>query len=276
MFELPELICLIEQMNQVLAGKVIREGNLGNSPHKFVWYNRTHEEFTELTAAKTIGQATVRGRWLSLAVEPGYVLVIGECGGKILFHPAGEPIPAKYHLILHFIDGSFFTITTQMWGAMELYQQGDELQRQYIKEMRVPPLDPGFTFIYFSTLVDDLKQKEKRSAKSLLTQDQLIPGLGNAVAQDILFNAHLHPRHSIQDMAMDQVRDLYESIQSTVQQVMHQGGRSDETNLVGQPGGYRRLMDKTSAGQPCPVCGTKIQSMQYLGGSCYYCPVCQK
>jgi formamidopyrimidine-DNA glycosylase len=275
MFELPELICFSRQMNQSLQGLVVREGSLGNSPHKFVWYNRSHDEFTQLTAGKTVGTASARGRWLFLPLEPGYVLVVGECGGKMLHQPAGIALPAKYHLAIRFNDDSLFTITTQMWGAMELYVKGEELKRQYIKDMRVPPLDPAFTREYFSGLVSNLAALEKRSAKSLLTQDQLIPGLGNSIAQDILFNARLNPRHPIQGMTADQVQALYDSIQSTVAECVRMGGRADEFDLHGKPGGYRRVMDKSAAGQPCPVCGTTVQSIQYLGGSCYFCPQCQ-
>ena len=57
MFELPEFITLTKQINEVLPGKVIQQGALGNSPHKFVWYNRSHEEFAQLTQGKTMGQA---------------------------------------------------------------------------------------------------------------------------------------------------------------------------------------------------------------------------
>jgi len=49
MFELPEFATLASQINDVLAGKVIKKGSLGNTPHKFVWYNRTPNEFEELT-----------------------------------------------------------------------------------------------------------------------------------------------------------------------------------------------------------------------------------
>ena len=57
MFELPEFVTLAKQFNDTLQGKTIRSGSLGNKPHKFVWYNRTHEEFTELTRGKTVGDA---------------------------------------------------------------------------------------------------------------------------------------------------------------------------------------------------------------------------
>jgi len=276
MFEISEYTVLARQIKATLAGKTIRAGELGNSPHKFVWYNRSHEEFTQLTAGKVTGAPRVQGRWMSIPLEPGYVLLFGECGGKILFHPAGSPLPVKYHLLLHFEDGSALSATTQMWGAMELYEAGQEQERQYVKDMRPTPLDPQFTFDYFNNLIDELLEGQKRSAKSLLTQEQTIPGLGNAIAQDILFRAKIGPRRALNEFTPGQRRDLYAAIVDTVREVIAGGGRNDETDLFGQPGRYSRIMDSGAAGKPCQDCGATIQKMQYLGGACYFCPKCQQ
>ena len=276
MFELAEFAILCRQINDALKGKTVRRGELGNSPHKFVWYNRTHEEFERLTRGKTVGEATSRGKWLFVALEPGYVLVLGECGGKVLLHSPGAKLPIKYHLHITFEDGSFLTATTQMWGAMELYEQGAEQDRQYIKDMRTTPIEPEFSPEYFDNLLDDLVTGKKRSAKALLTQDQLIPGLGNAIAQDILFRAGLSPKHPIAELDGDQRRALYEAIVSTVAEVIEEGGRYDEFDLCGNRGGYVRLMDKNAVGRPCPACGGAVEKIQYLGGACYFCPICQE
>jgi formamidopyrimidine-DNA glycosylase len=275
MFELPELITLARQINETIRGKIIQEGHLGNSPHKFVWYNRKPEEFTRLTKGKTVGETYGKGRWLFLRVEPGYILVLGECGGKILFHSAGMKLPEKYHLWLAFEDGSALTTLTQMWGAMELFDAGMEKERKYVKDMRITPVDPEFTFEYFSVMIDELLQGEKRSVKSLLTQDQLIPGLGNAIAQDIMFYSHLHPRRALAELTSSQRHDLYAAIKDKVNEVIEKGGRYDETDLFGKPGGYVRLMDSAAAGKPCPECGRTVEKIQYLGGACYFCPKCQ-
>ena len=275
MFELPEYITIARQMNQSLAGKTVLQGNLGNTPGKFLWYNRSHEEFTQLTSGKTIGAATVRGRWLFVPLDPGYVLVLGECGGKILYHEPGSAVPKKYHLHITFEDDSFLTTMTQMWGAMELYEAGRELEREYIKNMRPTPTDPEFTYDYFDQLVGEVRQERNYSAKALLTQDQLIPGLGNAIAQDILFQAKLHPRHDIGDLESHQRRVFYDAIQQTVNDVVEAGGRYDEVDLYGKPGRYARIMDKNALGYPCPRCGGKVTKIQYLGGSCYLCESCQ-
>ena len=275
MFELPECVVLANQINETLKGKTIQRGILGNSPHKFVWYNRSPDEFAKLTKGKKIGQAQAKGRWIFIPVDPGYILVLGEFGGKLLYHQPGSKLPKKYHLYIIFDDDSFLTVTTQMWGAKELYESGEEQNREYIKDMRPTPIDPEFTYDYFTELLDTLIAGKKRSAKALLTQDQIIPGLGNAIAQDILFRSHLHPRHPIADFSIDERKVLHNTIVSTVGEVIDKGGRYDEFDLYGQPGGYVRLMDKNAVTRPCPGCGGEIEKIQYLGGSCYVCSNCQ-
>jgi formamidopyrimidine-DNA glycosylase len=275
MFELPEFVTLARQMDDALTGKTVQKGNLGNTPHRFVWYNRTPKQFAALTRGKTVGRAWSEGKWLFLPLDPGYHLVLGECGGKLLYHPPGADVPAKYHLCLEFTDGSSMTAMTQMWGAMELYEKGKERARKYICDMRPTPDAPAFSWVYFDRLIESLTAGERKSAKGLLTQEQLIPGLGNAIAQDILFTARLHPRHPIEELTTRQRRALHRAIVRTVNAVVRRGGRYDETDLFGQPGGYVRIMDKNRVGRPCPACGHRIEKMQYLGGACYFCPHCQ-
>ncbi len=129
MFELPELTTIARQMNETVAGKAIAEGSLGNSPHKFVWYNVDHDEFTRLVRERLIGLAHAEGKWLFVPLEPDYVLLLGEWGGRILYHEAPAEPPAKYHLYLAFDDGTAFSATTQMWGGVGLFERGQE--RQY-------------------------------------------------------------------------------------------------------------------------------------------------
>ena len=275
MFEMPEFLTLARQMNETLKGKKIQRGQLGNSPHKFVWYNRSHDEFEKLTKAKIVGKARAKGKWLFISLEPDSVLLLGEWGGKVLYHTPGSRVPEKFHLHLLFQDDSFLTATTQMWGAVELRERGDEESGEYIRNMRATPTDPEFTFDYFRTLVDGLAGGKKRSAKGLLTQDQILPGLGNAIAQDILFRAGLHPKRPISDIEPHELRLLYDTIVGIVEEVKGKGGRYDEFDLFNNRGGYVRVMDKAALRRPCPGCGGEVLKIQYLGGACYLCPYCQ-
>lgn len=93
MFELPEYVTIVRQMNETLKGKIIKRGVLGNTPHRFVWYNRKPDEFEKLTKGKKIGEAWAKRKWLFIHLNPGYVLLFGECGGKMLYHQPGAKVP---------------------------------------------------------------------------------------------------------------------------------------------------------------------------------------
>ena len=276
MFELPEYTVLSSQINETLKGKAVISAVLGNSPHKFVWYNLSCEEFSKKMRGKTIGESYSRGRWLFIKILPGYILVLGECGGKILYHRKGYKKPSEYHLFIDFKDGTAFSVTTRMWGAMELYKEGKEKERQYIKDMRPTPVDKNFTQEYFLSLVEECLDTDVKTVKAILTQNQLIPGLGNSIAQDIMFNAGFGPKFPLKKLADKDMKTLYDAIIKTVSEVIKKKGRYDEFDLFGELGKYKRKMDKNSTGKPCPRCGIRIEKIQYLGGACYYCPGCQR
>lgn len=274
MFELPEYLTIAKQMNKSISGKTVLSGVMGNSPHKFVWYNQNPQTFSRIVNGKTIGDAYCKGRWLFIPLEPGYVLVLGECGGKIILVDSNN-VPSKYHLLLNIEGNKSIYAMTQMWGAMELYRKGEELKRQYIADMRTTPLDKEFTYKYFKSLIDEARSEKKRSVKSLLTQDQLIPGLENSIAQDILFNARLHPKTQIEVLSEEEIMTLYKSIKETVNDAAKNDGRNDEYDFYGNLGKYERVLDSKSIERGCPVCKSKIEKIQYLGGSSYYCSKCQ-
>ena len=277
MFEIPEYATIAAQMVESFTGKKITGGSLGNSPHKFVWYNRKPSEFEKLIKGKTVGKAYTRGRWLFVPLEPGYVLVLGECGGKIFLHETASLLPEKYHLSLLFDDGTALSVATQMWGAMELYEKGKEGQgNKYINQMKTTPLDPGFTVKYLTGLIRESVKLGGKSVKALLTQNQLIPGLGNSIAQDIMFTARLHPKQPLEALEKEHIKRLHGAILQTLNAAIKRGGRNDEFDLYGDHGKYVRLMDSNAVGRPCPECGTKIKKIAYLGGAAYLCPKCQE
>jgi hypothetical protein len=64
MFELPGYMTLARQLAATVTGKQIREGHLGNLPHKFVRYNRKPGKFESLTVGKCPWRGLRKGTWL--------------------------------------------------------------------------------------------------------------------------------------------------------------------------------------------------------------------
>jgi len=163
-----------------------------------------------------------------------------------------------------------------MWGFVSLL---DESQFSELPP-GVPPLAPAVPVERFETMLGPYPARRSKGIKGFLVATShhtpdCINGLGNAIVQDILFNAGLSPKRKTQDITPYDRRRLYDAIQETVRQAADLGGRYDEVDLFGRQGRYVRLMDSKAAGKPCPNCGRPIEKISYLGGACYLCPACQ-
>jgi formamidopyrimidine-DNA glycosylase len=201
------------------------------------------------------------------------ILLIGT---PIRYHAEAEKLPKKHQLLLEFEDFTAMSCTIQMWGAMFCFKDGENGGfSDYHKAKQTPsPLSEAFDRAFFDTLFDG--NSGKLSAKAFLATEQRIPGLGNGVLQDILFNAKIHPKRKINTLSENDKTTLFNSIKSTLAEMTFQGGRDTERDLFGCPGGYRTILSKNTVGKPCSFCGTEIKKEAYLGGSIYYCGGCQK
>jgi formamidopyrimidine-DNA glycosylase len=275
MIELPEALIIARQMSQELKGKQIESGIRGNVPHKFAFYNCSAEEYEAILKGKMMGEATGHGSAILASVEPDYTLVLGGGGERILFHQSESTLPKKHHLLLHYQDGTYLTVTVQGWGNALLLHQSELVEHPHVGEKRVSPLSDAFTFEYLQGLFEELEEEDPRSVKFFIISEPGIWGVGNGYLQDILFRAKIHPRRRAIDIIEEERRALHQAIRETLKQAVELGGRDTERDLYNRRGGYRRILDSKSVGQPCPECGTPVEKIQYLGGACYLCPSCQ-
>lgn len=274
MYELPEIVTLARQIGDELTGAKITSCERGNSPHKWVWYSYEPEEYERICVGRTIGATEAHGNRVACRVEPGYVLQMGDMGGKMLLHADGSTLPKKRHFMLGFEDGRYFTITVAGWGGIWLLADGEPVP-YYGLRPRVPVIGDEFTYERFKELLEEDAQRGKRSVKAFLASESPLDGIGNGYVQDICFNAGLHPRRDLTGLTGRERQRFYNAIRKTLATAIELGGRDTESDLYGQPGGYVARMDKRANGQPCPECGTSIEKISYLGGSCYFCPSCQ-
>ena len=162
-----------------------------------------------------------------------------------------------------------------MYGGMWAFPAGSFDNKYYrIAKENISPLTNAFNSSYFDTLFTE--KTKKLSLKAFLATEQRIPGLGNGVLQDLLFNAKMHPKKKANTLSEEDKNELLKSLKSTLNQMVVEGGRNTETDLYGQWGGYKTILSRNSAGKPCSICGTVIKKESYMGGSTYFCPFCQK
>lgn len=273
MIELPEAVSISHQINEIISGKRIINVTAGQSPHKFAWYFGNPQEYHELLSGKIISKATGYGGLVEIKADDAIIL-LGD-GTNIRYFVEGEKPPKKHQLHIEFEDYSSIYCTVQMYGGLWAFEDGVNDNKYYLVAKEKPsPLSDSFNMDHFNNLL--CQCSEKMSLKAFLATEQRIPGLGNGVLQDILFNAGLHPKKKINTLTEADKELLFDSIKMTIAKMTIKGGRDTERDLYGCFGGYKTILSKNTAGRPCHFCGAIIKKEAYMGGSIYYCETCQK
>jgi len=279
MIELPETHVLAKQINEALVGKTIREVRANAHPHSFAWFSIDDPSaYHPMLAGKKITGAnpgtgyTCGGNTEILCEDMALVI-----STPIKYHEIGEKLPKSHQLLLVFDDDSHLTCTVQMWGAMFCYAisdiEGDKMPGHFGNARKPDPLSDAFDEAYFEALRRDCKPS--LSAKAFLATEQRIPGLGNGVLQDILFNAAVHPKRKLETLDDEDMTKLFSSVKLTLKEMKDGSGRDTEKDLFNQNGDYQTILSKNTLAYPCRVCGSNLIRQAFLGGNIYFCPTCQ-
>jgi formamidopyrimidine-DNA glycosylase len=273
MLEIPEAAVMARQMNTTIQNKTIAQAVAAQSPHGFAWYCGDPAGYPALLNGKTVGCTVNRAGQVEISVQE--VVLLFSDGVNLRFHTSAQEQPAKHQLLIEFTDGTALSGTVAMYGGLACFPQGTYDNPYYQMACQKPsPLTEDFSSAYFADLFQT--DTEKLSLKAFLATQQRIPGLGNGVLQDILYNAGLHPKRKVATLDADDRAKLYFAVKNTLEEMTRCGGRDTERDLFGNAGGYVTQVSKNTVGQYCPRCGQVIQKQAYLGGSIYFCPSCQK
>lgn len=272
MLEIPESITLARQLNDTVYGKTIQNVIANQSPHKFAFYFGDPKDYNELLSGHVIGESKAFGSMVEISVN-NRRLVLSE-GVNFRYYDHVKKIPTKHQLLMKLNDGSKLVASVQMYGALQAFFEGNNDNKYYLIAREKPsPVNAMFDFAYFRSLRTE--DTNILSVKSFLATQQRIPGLGNGVLQDILFEAKIHPKRKMESITKEEYFNVFQSIKKMIKLMVELGGRDTEKDLFDQPGRYKTILSRNTADEPCSICGTKIEKSSYLGGVIYWCPECQ-
>lgn len=273
MIELPEALTLARQSNEILAGKKVVHVFNATKLHRFTFFHDDPLEYDTQLMGKTIESAKGYGIFVDLVFTGGTILSIGD-GTNMKYGNPGDKIPAHYQLLITFEDESFLVFTVAMYGSIGVYPDGIIEEKYHtLSASGISPLSGNYTEEIFRKLFTGTKKD--LSAKALLATEQRIPGVGNGVLQDILFNARIHPKRKISTFSEKDRSVLFRSLKTTLQEMTDLNGRDTQKDLLGNNGVYKTILSAKTWKNPCPVCGGEIVKENFLGGTIYYCPACQ-
>ncbi|TES90754.1 MAG: hypothetical protein E3J87_09315 [Candidatus Cloacimonadota bacterium] len=131
-------------------------------------------------------------------------------------------------------------------------------------------LSPSFTESYLKAQL----LKERKQLKIFLKDQNKIAGIGNAYANEILWDAQLSPFKSSDSLTARDVKKLF----SSIRKVLRNGIKEIEKRVRGklfikEPRDFMIVHNKKDA--PCPGCENKIEWVYSKKNTTYYCPHCQ-
>jgi formamidopyrimidine-DNA glycosylase len=118
-----------------------------------------------------------------------------------------------------------------------------------------------------ATELGDRLAGSRRVLKPALMDQTVVAGLGNLLADEILWQARINPRRETRKLSEADRRRLYRTLTSVLRQSVRVG------RVPGRPGwltGHRDDRD----GQ-CPRCGTALRRTRLGGRTTAWCPRCQ-
>ncbi|HEU5107327.1 MAG TPA: zinc finger domain-containing protein, partial [Micromonosporaceae bacterium] len=109
--------------------------------------------------------------------------------------------------------------------------------------------------------------------KGVLTDQEVLAGVGNAYSDEILHAAKLSPFALTHRLTDEQMTRLYEATQQTLRDAVERSVGQKAATLKSEKRSGLRVHART--GLPCPVCGDTVREVSFADSSLQYCPRCQ-
>ncbi len=197
---------------------------------------------------KLVFQPLLRG-WISLDPEPNVDQLM-----KLKFEGTE----------LHFIE-------FEKRGLAGLFIVRKPEGLSFLKNLGVDPLSPDFKLEKFKELL----RERKDNLKKFLLDQKAVCGIGNAYADEILWEARLSPFRKCGKLDESEMQKLFSSITKVLQEAIKVIREKAGDGLP--PFEFREhLKVHRREGSPCPRCGAKIKAVWEGDRGTFYCPECQK
>jgi formamidopyrimidine-DNA glycosylase len=178
--------------------------------------------------------------------------------------PGSGPIALRVRLD----DGSGFDLTeagTQKSLAAYLVRDPNEVPG-------VARLGPDVLAVDRDTFAERLRSR-RGQVKGVLTDQEVLAGVGNAYSDEILHVAKLSPFALTNRLTEEQMTTLYEATRQVETDAVARSVGQRAAELKGEKRAGLRVHART--GLPCPVCGDTVREVSFADKSLQYCPTCQ-
>ena len=272
--ELPEVETTARGLRERVLGRTIV--TVGSLDWPRMAPNATLETLDKTAVGRTIESIARRGKYVIVGLAgDAYLVLHRKMSGNLVLRTTDLPIAAHTHLTVTFDDGwRLDFVDPRKFGRIYLFLGRDALDAFLDERLGPEPLE-----IERGEL-DTLLERRRGRLKSLLLDQTFLAGIGNLYADEILWEARLHPQRSVESLSARERARLHEAIQHILSTAIERRGTSlsDYVDADGEPGTNQEFLQVYGrAGLPCPreKCGRPIERLVVAQRGTWICPTCQ-
>lgn len=185
--------------------------------------------------------------------------------GKLSVETA-EFAPGKHdHLVLFQKDRALVFHDPRQFGRIQ-FQQGKETPKWWSK-LPAQPHEVGFK----RTFVEEFFARRKKvPIKAALLMQEAFAGIGNWMADEILWRAKVNPRRRVESLSSEEVNDLWKQTRWVSREALKKIAPSHSD----PPKGWL-FHERWGRRGICPRCGSELKRAEVGGRTTAWCPICQ-
>lgn len=265
--ELPDLVYIEKKLSDFASGKkivtvIIKE--------PVVIRVLTEEPFEQALVKKRFKEVYRHGPFLGFRFHEKIELVLHPMLAGRLKISSNEKKPGRdLCFSLKMDDGTFLSyLDNKKMGKVYLIRPGDYQNIPRFLNQGVNLIDQEFTLEKFQSLI----KKQRKQVRVFLMDQTQLSAIGNAYADEILFDAGIHPKTFCYQLDQSDIKQLFESIIKVINWGI------TEVEKAQQPIDVKvrdHVKVRNRRNLPCPECGTTIRRTGVLGYDSFFCPQCQ-
>lgn len=269
--ELPEVETVKETLKLKIIGKKIKNIDIY---YNDIIENINVEDFKEKLKYETFNDIYRKGKWLIFKLDNYYLLSHLRMEGKFNLKESNDYLNKHEHVVFTFTDSTQLRyMDTRKFGKMHLVENLENSET--LNSLGLEPWDEKLNKFY---LYDKYKNK-KTAIKTVLLDQNIIAGIGNIYADEILFLCKLNPQKRTCDLKEKDLENIIKYTKEVLEEAIKMGGTTIRTysSSEGVHGRFQQnLKVHNKKGSNCPNCNTLIDKITVNGRGTFYCPKCQK
>ena len=212
-----------------------------------------------------------RGKFLIFDLDKGAIVVNPMLAGVFELTDAEAKLTRTTALSLVLDDGTDLRYRDdKRMGKVHVLEEGEGTSSIHGFDQVGP--DAG-DFSWSEREFAERARATRREVRNLLQDQTFLSGIGNAYADEILWEAKLHPKRRVFTLTDEEMSRFYRALKD----VIARGAREVEAGLPPELGTKIRdhMKVRGHKGKPCPRCGTPIVKTRHGLDDMYLCPRCQ-